>query len=125
MTQIANAKTLVANLRFKNITLIVGDSTVESTINRVKKFGPFDMIFIDGGHTYDIVKSDFYHYSQLLEDDGVIGMHDIKADGCPGVIKLWEELKVEHNKEFEFQEIFDDQQFINYGIGVVTKKKNI
>ena len=47
-----------ANLRFKNIVLIAGDSKSSFVKNQIKNNNKYDLIFIDGGHTYSVVKND-------------------------------------------------------------------
>ena len=59
----------------------------------------YDMVFIDGDHTYEGVKKDFELYSKLLTENGVIVIHDtdenyeknldeIKSLGVPFGFKL-------------------------------------
>jgi len=86
----------------------------------------FDLIFIDGDHSYSGVKNDY----EISKNSGKIFVfHDIINAVCPGVIKFWNELK---NKEkntynfFEFTEQYEDvwkatqKKFL--GIGVAIKK---
>ena len=60
--------------------------------------GKFDVIFIDGDHTYDGVKKDFELYSDLINKGGIICFHDIwdteehHRQGCY-VDKFWNEIK--------------------------------
>jgi len=44
----------------------------------IEELGPYDLIFIDGNHTYEGVKRDFEIYSPLLNLGGIIAFHDIK-----------------------------------------------
>jgi len=37
---------------------IHGDSTVSATIEKAEEYAPYDFLWIDGGHTYEIAKSD-------------------------------------------------------------------
>ena len=60
----------------------------------------FDAIFIDGDHSYEGVKRDYEHALPLLEEGGIIIFHDINSSGCPGVVKLWNEIKNERCIEF-------------------------
>ena len=41
-----NTSNFYANLRFKNLALVCGDSTNQTTINTVEKLGYYDLIFI-------------------------------------------------------------------------------
>lgn len=52
----------------------------------------FDILFIDGDHTYEGVKQDFEMYSSLVKDRGLILIHDITSINT-GVKKFWEEIK--------------------------------
>ncbi len=60
---------------------ISGDSTDINTITSVEKFAPYDFLWIDGGHTYEIAKSDWDNYSPMIRPGGLIGVHDVKAQG--------------------------------------------
>ena len=110
-----------ANLRRKNIILIPGDSTSESVVSNVSKFGPYDLILIDANHEYEYVKKDFYNYIKFLAPKGIILMHDISFPECPGVMKFWEEIKA--------KEIYKCEEFINTdyltvcGTGMVVIKE--
>ena len=53
----------------------------------------FDLIFIDGDHEYDGVKSNHEHALQNLKKGRNIIFHDISSNGCPGVVKFWKEIK--------------------------------
>ena len=86
----------------------------------------FDLIFIDGDHSYNGVKNDY----EISKNSGKIFVfHDIVNDECPGVVKFWTELKNNENdiyNFFEFIEQYEDvwnntqQKFL--GIGVAIKK---
>lgn len=52
-----------------------------------------DFLFIDGGHTYDEVQSDFEMYGQLVRPGGVVAFHDIAEASYPGTRRLWEEVR--------------------------------
>ena len=86
----------------------------------------FDLIFIDGDHTYNGVSND-YHISK--NSGKIFVFHDIVNDVCPGVVQLWNELKMNEKDTytfFEFIEQYPDvwaethQKFL--GIGVAIKK---
>lgn len=77
---------------------ILGDTHTDEIYNKISSHGKFDLIFIDGDHTYDGVKKDFDMYKNLLSDRGYIAFHDIDpnhifADSYAGqVYKFWKEL---------------------------------
>lgn len=117
--------TFYSNLRFKNLTLLCGDSTKNEIINSVNLLGKYDLIFIDGGHDYETVKLDFENYSNSLSNKGIIVLHDIKSNIVKGVPKYWRELSIKKKKEFQFKEIFKKGSKMECGLGIVTKiKKN-
>lgn len=60
----------------------------------------FDVIFIDGDHSYTGVKMDFVKSLPLLNENGHLIFHDINSSLCPGVKRLWDEIK--HEKCIEF-----------------------
>jgi cephalosporin hydroxylase len=86
----------------------------------------FDLIFIDGDHSYNGVKNDY----EISKNSGKIFVfHDIISYVCPGVVQFWNELKNNENDTyhfFEFIEQYEDvwnntrQKFL--GIGVAIKK---
>ena len=117
-----NKETFFANLRFKKLTLICGDSTDKDTVDKATILGPYDLIFIDGGHSYETVKKDFNNFSTILKNDGVIVIHDIFSDTVLGVPKYWKEIKKRFKKRYSFHEFYDPKQEFKYGIGVVVQK---
>ena len=101
-----NKNYFYANLRFKNLSLICGDSTDKKTINNVKSLGKFDLIFIDGGHDYNTVKKDFDNYKTLINSSGIIVFHDIKSNLDLGVPKFWDEIKRKYKKNIDLKKYF-------------------
>ena len=110
---------LWANLMRKKLILLTGKSNEKSIINHVKKFGPFDFIFIDGSHDYKDIKNDLEVFSKFLSNKGIIAVHDIKNKEYPGVKKAWNEFK--SGKKFKFKEIFCDDYLFYCGVGIITK----
>jgi predicted O-methyltransferase YrrM len=61
----------------------------KSSFDAAKDFnyGKVDMIFIDAGHSYEVVKSDILAWLPYLNDDGFMVLHDANVEQCPGVDK--------------------------------------
>lgn len=75
-------------------TMIAGDTHEEDILNKVKEITPiYDLLLIDGDHSYEGVKKDFEMYVPLVKEGGLILMHDITNERC-GVPKFWEEVKL-------------------------------
>ena len=66
----------------------VSTSKIMETLNH-----KFDVLFIDGDHTYEQVKRDFNNYVPLLAENGVIIFHDYKNE--KGVKQFVDSLGVE------------------------------
>jgi len=61
-----------------------------------------DLLFIDGDHTYQGVRTDFEMYSPLVRAGGMIVFHDIvqhPADVKCGVSYFWNEIKIRYRHE--------------------------
>lgn len=75
--------------------LVLGDSHHPDTLAQVSKLSPFDVVFIDGDHSYSGVKQDWEYYGPLGKH---VIFHDIvkprKGENAAlEVWKLWEELR--------------------------------
>ena len=60
----------------------------------------YDLIFIDGGHDYDVVKNDFQIAMKNKNKQAIIIMHDIECEQYEGPGKLWRQ--IEKNKKIFF-----------------------
>jgi len=118
----------------KHIKELQGDSHDPIFIEHVKNVvgEPVDFMFIDGDHTYEGVKADFYNFSSLVKPGGYIAFHDIRdtefhrSIGC-NVAPFWEEIK----NNYEYWEFIDSNKHQGWagetipsgcmGIGVIKK----
>ena len=84
----------------ENFSAINADSHAVSTYEKVRETldgEKLDFLFIDGDHTYEGVKLDFFMYKNLVREGGLIAFHDIKdtqlhRDQNCHVARLWGEL---------------------------------
>lgn len=85
----------------------------------LKKFSneTFDLIHIDGLHTYEAVSEDFRNWLPKLKPDGVILFHDIYSEKKYGTNLFWEELKQKYKYHFEFTH--------SWGLGILFPKGNL
>lgn len=67
---------------FRNFIRIIRKPSDQLTVNDFEDF-PFNMIFIDGDHSYEMVKRDFDFSSKLLAPNGIMVFHDFRW--FPGV----------------------------------------
>jgi predicted O-methyltransferase YrrM len=116
----------------QQIRLLRADSHLPETLDTVTAAlggRQVDVLFIDGDHTYDGVKSDFEMYSPLVREGGVVAFHDIVPPSPTGprpkhdfdlqggeVSQFWSELRAAY-RSFEFVEDWDSGRF---GIGAIT-----
>lgn len=72
----------------------------------------FDLIFIDGDHSYEGVKKDFEFYTTYLSDNGIVIMHDISLIQTDiNVNKFWNEIDTTKYDKFPM--------FASNGLGLV------
>jgi hypothetical protein len=90
----------------------------------------FDLVFIDGLHTYEQVKKDILNSVKFLNDDGIILIHDCLPDSMakqavPRYKMQWNGdvwkaiVDLRQNPDLDIYTCEMDQ-----GIGVIKKKKN-
>lgn len=122
---VQSAKSYIDAVYPNRHTLILGDSrlTVPEFIkaNNVK----FDVIFIDGGHDYDIAKKDMENCMKLAHKDTIVILDDVvytenlQCYWNAGPTRVWKEF-VQDNKIIQI-----DKGEFNKGIGVAHGKYNI
>ena len=95
------------------VSLIFGKSSdnpeVIRKVSEILGISKLDLLFIDGNHGYEMVKSDYESYSPFVRDNGLIVFHDTgnsqvsprsSPKGCQ-VQRFWRELLDRHtSKEY-------------------------
>lgn len=100
---------------------IWGDSRLPETIAKAKRYAPYDFIFVDGGHLYDVVNADYENYYPMLSRRGRMAFHDI-AGGSPRsqeVAQWWQDVIVP-NHPTRLEMIAEPESGM-FGIGVIDK----
>jgi predicted O-methyltransferase YrrM len=109
--------------------LLEGSSLERETFERLAHVlgdGQLDLLFIDGSHHYQDVRSDFVRFRELVRPGGLVAFHDIVEDygtrfGTPtamwagGVPRLWRELR----DGYAHREFVRDPEQDALGIGVI------
>ncbi|MFO7796125.1 MAG: class I SAM-dependent methyltransferase [Promethearchaeia archaeon] len=115
------------NIANQKLYFIRDNSHGKNSINKVKsilKEEKLDLLFIDGDHSYNGVKKDFYAYYPFVKINGLIAFHDIidhpKELNCE-VSKLWNEIK----NDFKTIELIENNSEKWGGIGIIQKTQNI
>lgn len=73
---------------------IRGDSHQKEILEKANIIGKYDLLIIDGDHTYEGVKNDFLMYEPLVKPGGLILLHDV-INRRAGIQKFWDEIKYE------------------------------
>ncbi len=87
-------------LVYKDFNFILADTHVTDTRDNLLSSGrvAFDLIFIDGDHSYSGVRRDFEMFGPLIASGGVIAFHDIMRDPE----------NVPHHEGVEVRRFFDE-----------------
>lgn len=89
-------KKMIVNLP---VTELIYDSTDVKAIEAVDNLNiKFDILFIDGDHSYDGVKNDYINYLKFVENGGYLIFHDTIS--YPEVGRFVNELKEDNRVEF-------------------------
>lgn len=63
-----------------DLVILQGLSQDQKILDMIRLEGPFDCIYIDGNHSYDVVCSDITHYKSMLKNGGYLIMDDASND---------------------------------------------
>jgi hypothetical protein len=95
--------------------ILLGDSHDQDIQKQAASTCPrFDLVYIDGDHSYEGVKQDFVMYSKLTLPKSLMVFHDI-ANRTTGVPKFWQEIK----KMYNYKEFIHQKHGTMAGIGVI------
>jgi predicted O-methyltransferase YrrM len=98
---------------------IGGDSHDPTNVKYFKEHD-WDFVFIDGDHSYEGVKADFYNILPYLKKNTPVAFHDIvmspyhHTHGCY-VGEFWRDLKIEY-KATKFEEYSTNNEWAGIGI---------
>jgi len=104
----------------QTIHLLRGDSHSLDIYEKIRKTVDnelFDVVFIDGDHSYDGVKKDFELYGSIVRKGGLVAFHDIAEPADPEiqVDRFWNEIK----RRYRHLEVISRVNQRGYGIGVL------
>lgn len=84
-----------------NAVFYIGDTRKAECVSFLERKS-FDIIFIDGDHSYDGCTNDFLLCLPYLKPGGMMIFHDIASIQCPGVIEGYQKFKEYFKYSIEF-----------------------
>lgn len=109
-----------AALEDAELHLLKGVSQDPAILADAAKNDPYDVLFIDGDHSYEAVRQDWENYSPMVGSGGMVALHDIVERPGYGVSRLWGEIKsVPGMRWMEIVETVEPGNESRCGIGVV------
>jgi cephalosporin hydroxylase len=119
----------------QRVSYLNGSTTQPKTLAAVERLlrgELLDLLFIDGDHSFEGVRSDFLTYRHLVRPGGIIAFHDIQTDGhelgevnhayAGGVPVMWRLVRDRYpSREF----IADRANQRGFGIGAITYSPDV
>lgn len=103
---------------------ILGDShdkgTFKSLIFKIKKRN-IDLLFIDGDHSFDGVRDDYFMYSALVER-GIVAFHDIACEREDVDVPLFWSNLIQADHRYPYMTIFNWRKKDLMGIGLQVRE---
>ena len=96
------------------VETVRADSRSRRFARLVAERGPFDLVLVDGNHSFAAVTHDV---RTVLPHTRMLALHDIVDDASPGVRRAWAELRAEHGDAFEFFEFVEQYPEVTELIG--------
>jgi predicted O-methyltransferase YrrM len=82
----------VAQFHLEDKVVAVAADSAEAVALLPKDLPPADLIFIDGGHTLDVVRKDIELYLPRVKSGGVVVFHDFSSE-CGVPTAVWEAIQ--------------------------------
>lgn len=73
--------------------VLAGSSHDPAHVAEAERLGPYDLVFVDGDHTYDSVVRDWDNYVGMVAEGGMIVFHDINPRPGYGVSEVWDVIR--------------------------------
>lgn len=103
---------------------LLANSANPTTEKWARTWAPYDVVFIDGDHSFTGVEGDWLQYGELGK---IVAFHDIGGHEA-GVVRFWQELKsrnqyktLEYTAHARYQIVSLGQQ----GIGIVQQRSEV
>jgi len=81
-----------------DVHIFEGFSTDDAILKKIRTAGPFDVIVIDGDHSYDGVRADYERYSDLLVDGGILIVDDYGSEDWPEVTRYVDDVLMKDDR---------------------------
>lgn len=107
-----------SNCRVMALTGNSHDPEFKKTVYETFGDSKIDFLFIDGDHSEEGVKSDFYDYKDLVRPGGIIAFHDIlESQPVKGnqVYYFWKDIK----QQYRHEEFVENADQCGFGIGIL------